>query len=160
MDVGAILKKKEGNNLITVEEEMNAKEAVEVLDTNKIGALIVVDKDDNVVGIVSERDFLYKTYKMAGTKRVIELKVGDLMTGVADLYVAKKTDKPHDVMKLMVKKRIRHVPIMDEGTIIGLVSIGDLLSYLLEKYEEEAFLLRQHIKNPMGIHLYGGEEGS
>jgi signal-transduction protein with cAMP-binding, CBS, and nucleotidyltransferase domain len=60
-------------------------------------------------------------------------------------------------MKLMVQKRIRHVPIMDEGTIVGLVSIGDLLSYLLEKYEEEAFLLRQHIKNPMGIHLYGGE---
>ena len=71
------------------------------------------------------------------------------------MYVAKKDDKPQDVMKLMLKKRIRHVPVMDNGVIVGLISIGDLLNYLLEKYEEEAFLLREHIKNPMGIHVYG-----
>ena len=153
MKVEDILKKKGDVPLYTVDKDMKAIEAVEVLHKNRIGALIVVDKDDNVAGIVSERDFLYKGYKVEGARE--KLKVEDVMTKAENMYVAKKTDKPQDVMSLMLKKRIRHVPVMEEGTIIGLVSIGDLLSYLLEKYEEEAFLLREHIKNPMGIHVYG-----
>jgi CBS domain-containing protein len=155
MKVEDIMKKKGDVPLITVDKDMKAIDAVSVLDEKKIGALIVVDKDDNVVGIVSERDFLYKAYKHLEEKGVGYFSVGDLMTPVEKIYVAKKTDKPHDVMKLMLKKRIRHVPIMDEGIIVGLISIGDVLNYLLEKYEEEAFLLREHIKNPMGIHVYG-----
>ncbi len=155
MKVEDILKKKGDVPLVTVDKDMKAIEAVSVLDEKKIGALIVVDKDDNVVGIVSERDFLYKAYKHLQDKGIGFFKVGDLMTPVENIYVAQKNDKPQDIMKLMLKRRIRHVPIMDEGTIVGLVSIGDLLNYLLEKYEEEAFLLREHIKNPMGIHVYG-----
>ena len=155
MKIEDILKKKGDAPLFTVDKEMKAIEAVAVLDRNKIGTLIVVDKDDNVAGIVSERDFLYKAYKTIVTRTVGTLKVGDLMTSVEKMYVAKKTDKPHDVMQLMLKRRIRHVPIMDEGIIIGIISIGDLLGFVMEKYEEEAFLLREHIKNPMGIHVYG-----
>jgi signal-transduction protein with cAMP-binding, CBS, and nucleotidyltransferase domain len=155
MKVEDILKKKGDAPLFTVDKDMKAIEAVGVLDNNKVGTLIVVDKDDNVAGIVSERDFLYKAYKTIETRTVGTLKVGDLMTGAEKMYVAQKADKALDVMKLMLKKRIRHVPIMDDGTIIGIISIGDILGYVLEKYEEEAFLLREHIKNPMGIHVYG-----
>ena len=155
MKVEDILKKKGDVPLITIDKDMKAIKAVGVLDEKKIGALIVVDKDDSVVGIVSERDFLYKAYKHLEEKGVGYFSVGDLMTPVEKIYVAQKTDKPQDVMKLMLKKRIRHVPIMDNEVIVGMISIGDLLSYLLEKYEEEAFLLREHIKNPMGVHIYG-----
>ncbi len=155
MKVEDILKKKGDMPLITIDKDMKAIKAVGVLDEKKIGALIVVDKDDSVVGIVSERDFLYKAYKYLEEKGVGYFSVGDLMTPVEKIYVAQKTDKPQDVMKLMLKKRIRHVPIMDNEVIVGIISIGDLLSYLLEKYEEEAFLLREHIKNPMGVHIYG-----
>ncbi|NPA36176.1 MAG: CBS domain-containing protein [Chlorobi bacterium] len=155
MKVEDIMKKKGDSPLITVDKDMKAIEAVAILDEHKIGALIVVDKDDNVVGIVSERDFLYKAYKQLKEKGVGFFSVGDLMTSADKMYVAQKSDKPHDVMKLMLKKRIRHVPIMDDGVIVGIISVGDLLGYLLEKYEEEAFLLREHIKNPMGIHVYG-----
>lgn len=155
MKVEDILKKKGEMPLFTVEQTTKAIDAVSVLDEKKIGVLIVVDKDDAVVGIVSERDFLYKTYKSIAEKGVQDLLVGELMTPVEKMYVAKKDDKPQDVMKLMLKKRIRHVPVMDGGTIVGIISIGDLLNYLVEKYEEEAFLLREHIKNPMGIHVYG-----
>jgi len=155
MKVEDILRKKGDVPLITIDKDMKAINAVAVLDEKKIGALIVVDKEDSVVGIVSERDFLYKAYKHLEDKGVGHFSVGDLMTGIEKMYVAKKDDKPQDVMKLMLKKRIRHVPVMDNGVIVGLISIGDLLNYLLEKYEEEAFLLREHIKNPMGIHVYG-----
>jgi len=153
MKVEDILKKKGDMPLYTVDGDMKAIKAVEILDEKKVGALIVLDKDENVSGIISERDFLYKSYKKEGAREMFS--VTDLMTPVENMYVAKKTDKPQDVMKLMLKKRIRHVPVMDEGAIVGLISIGDLLNYLLEKYEEEAFLLREHIKNPMGIHVYG-----
>ena len=155
MKVEDILKKKGDVPLITIDKDMKAIKAVGVLDEKKIGALIVVDKDDSVVGIISERDFLYKAYKHLEEKGVGYFSVGDLMTPVEKLYVAQKGDKPQDVMKLMLKKRIRHVPIMDNGVIVGIISIGDVLNYLLEKYEEEAFLLREHIKNPMGVHIYG-----
>jgi signal-transduction protein with cAMP-binding, CBS, and nucleotidyltransferase domain len=152
MKVEDILKEKGDVSLITVEEDISIDDAIELLDTNKVGSLIVIDKDANVSGIVSERDFLYKPPKLGDRK---SLKVKDLMTGIEDLYIAKKTDKPSDLMKLIVEKKIRHIPIMEDDTIVGLVSIGDLMKYLLKKYEEEAFLLRQHIKNPMGIHVYG-----
>ncbi len=155
MKVEDILKKKGDAPLFTIDKDMKAIKAIAVLDNNKIGTLIVVDKDDNVAGIVSERDFLYKAYKTIESRVVGTLTVGDLMTGAEKMYVAQKTDKAQDVMKLMVKKRIRHVPVMDDGTIVGIISIGDILGYVLEKYEEEAFLLREHIKNPMGIHVYG-----
>jgi CBS domain-containing protein len=152
MKVEDILKEKGDVFLVTVEEELPIDKAIEILDTKKVGSLIVIDKNENVSGIISERDFLYKPPKL-GNRESLEVK--DLMTGIEDLYIAKKSDKPSDLMKLIVEKKIRHIPIMEDDTIIGLVSIGDLLKYLLEKYEEEAFLLRQHIKNPMGIHVYG-----
>ncbi len=156
MKVEDILKEKGGQSLITVDEGLNIDEAIQILDDNKVGSLIVTDKEDNVVGIVSERDFLYKPPKIGGDRKA--LKVKDLMTGIENLYIAQKSDKPTDLMKLIVDKKIRHIPIMEDNTIIGLVSIGDLMKYLLKKYEEEAFLLREHIKNPMGIHVYGNQK--
>ena len=156
MKVEDILKEKGDHALITVEEDVNLDEAIQILDSNKVGSLIVTDKDDNVAGIISERDFLYKPPKIGGDRK--NLKVKDLMTGIENLYIAQKTDKPTDLMKLIVEKKIRHIPIMENDTIIGLVSIGDLMKYLLKKYEEEAFLLREHIKNPMGIHVYGNNK--
>jgi len=155
MKVEDILKGKKEHSLITVDEGLNIDDAIDILDTNKVGSLIVVDKNENVVGIISERDFLYKPIKLGDRK---ELRVKDLMTGIENLYIAKKSDKPSDLMKLIVEKKIRHIPIMEDDTIVGLVSIGDLLKYLLKKYEEEAFLLREHIKNPMGIHVYGNDK--
>jgi CBS domain-containing protein len=158
MKVKDIMKKKGDVPLYTVAAGTKAVEAVAIMDEHKIGALIVLDKDDNVAGLVSERDFLYKVYKKAGSEQVRNLIVADLMTKVDDLYVAQIDDKPLDVMNLMIKKKIRHVPIMENGQIVGLVSIGDVLNYLLEQYEEEAFRLREHIKNPMGIHFYGDDK--
>jgi CBS domain-containing protein len=158
MKVKDIMKKKGYSPLYTIEAGTKAIDAVAIMDEHKIGALIVVDEDDNVAGLVSERDFLYKVYKNAGSEQVRELKVYQLMTKVGDLYVAQIDDKPLDVMNLMLKKKIRHVPVMENGKIVGMVSIGDVLNYLMEQYEEEAFRLREHIQNPMGIHVYGGDE--
>ena len=155
MKVEDILKEKGDDFLVTVDESLPIDEAIEILRTKKVSSLIVVDENENVCGIISERDFLYKPPKLGDRK---SLKVKDLMTGIDKLYIAKKSDKPSDLMKLIVDKKIRHIPIMEENTIVGLVSIGDLLKYLLKKYEEEAFLLREHIKNPMGIHVYGNNK--
>lgn len=156
MKVEDICKEKGERSLITVNEDVNIDDAIQILDSNKVGSLIVTDKDDNLVGIISERDFLYKPPRIGGDRK--NLKVKDLMTGIDDLYIAKKSDKPTDLMKLIVEKKIRHIPIMENDEIVGLVSIGDLMKYLLKKYEEEAFLLREHIKNPMGVHVYGNHK--
>lgn len=141
-----------GKTLFTVKKSTLAIEAVGILDEYRVGVLMVVDDKENVAGIISERDILYKCYKSGEPLK--EKKVEDLMTPVEEIIVGKIDDSPRMMMNLMVTQNIRHIPILENNTIIGIVSIDDLMKLVLENSEVESRRLNEFIKNPFGVHIY------
>lgn len=151
MKIEDIVKGK-GKTLFTIKKSSMAVEAVTILDEHRVGALMVMDNDDNVAGIISERDILYKCYKSGEPLK--EKKVESLMTKVEDIIVGQIDDTPRRMMNMMVSQNIRHVPVIEGDTIIGIVAIDDLLQLVLENSEIESRKLSEYIKNPFGVHIY------
>jgi predicted transcriptional regulator len=81
-------------------------------------------------------------------------KVKERMTSSENLFVGKIDDTATTIMNLMVSKNIRHIPILDRETIVGIISVGDALKGALDARELETKMLREHIKNPFGVHIY------
>jgi signal-transduction protein with cAMP-binding, CBS, and nucleotidyltransferase domain len=154
MNIADIVKGKD-KTLFTIKKSSLAVDAVAVLDKYGVGALMVLDDKENVAGIISERDILYKCYKSGEPLK--EKKVEALMTKVEDIIVGKIDDTPRRMMNMMVTQNIRHVPIIEGNTIIGIVSIDDLLQLILENSEVESRKLREFISNPYGINIYDGK---
>ena len=151
MNIADIVKDK-GKTLFTVKKSTLAIDAVAVLDKHRVGVLMVVDDKGNVAGIISERDILYKCYRSGEPLK--EKKVESLMTSVEDIIVGQIDDTPRRMMNMMVTQNIRHIPIIEGESIIGIVSIDDLLQLVLDNSEIESRKLREYIKNPFGIHIY------
>ncbi|RLD55996.1 MAG: inosine-5-monophosphate dehydrogenase [Bacteroidetes bacterium] len=151
MKVSNILDKK-GKKIFTINENLSVLDAVKILSDNKIGSLIVINDNNDLEGIVSERDVLYKCY--AQNMQICDKPVKEIMTPKNDLIIGKIDDTPTYLMNVMTSKRIRHIPILDKDTIVGIVSIGDVLKNVLESSEIEAKLLKEHIQNPFGVHIY------
>lgn len=139
-----------GKTLFTVKTDSSVFDAVQIMDENKIGAVIVLDGKGKVAGILSERDVLYKCYKSG--KKLKEQTVNNLMTGVDDILIGNMDDTPKELMNVMLYRRIRHIPIIQDNEIAGMLSVEDILKMMLDSIENESHLLKQHIKNPMGIH--------
>ena len=151
MNIADIVKGK-GKTLFTVNKLTLAIDAVAVLDKHRVGVLMVVDDKGNVAGIISERDILYKCYRSGEPLK--EKKVESLMTSVEDIIVGQIDDTPRRMMNMMVTQNIRHIPIIEGESIIGIVSIDDLLQLVLDNSEIESRKLREYIKNPFGINIY------
>lgn len=149
MKITDILKQR-GKTLFTVKTDSSVFDAVQIMDENKIGAVIVLDGKGKVAGILSERDVLYKCYKSG--KKLKEQTVDNLMTGVDDILIGNMDDTPKELMNVMLYRRIRHIPIIEDNEIAGMLSVEDILKMMLDSIENESHLLKQHIKNPMGIH--------
>lgn len=147
-------KKEQGNHKVsTITENTSAFEAIAQLDKLKIGSLLVINNKNEILGIVSERDILYKCYNSGIPLK--ERNIKDLMTPKEDLIIGKLEDDTHYLRNVMTQKRIRHIPIIDNsGQLAGIISSGDILKNELKVTEKEARLLREHIRNPFGIHLY------
>ena len=141
-----------GKTLFTVKTDSKVFDAVKIMDENKVGAVIVLDGKGKVAGILSERDVLYKCYKSG--KKLQEQTVNNLMTNVEDILIGKIDDTAKELMNIMLYRRIRHIPIIEDNEIAGMLSVEDILKMMLDSIENESHLLRQHIKNPMGIHDY------
>jgi len=142
--------KQRGKTLFTVKTDSSIFDAVQIMDENKIGAVIVLDGKGKVAGILSERDILYKCYKSG-----IALKdqtVNNLMTNVENILIGKMDDTAKELMNIMLYRRIRHIPIIENEQISAMLSVEDILKMMLDSYENESHLLREHIKNPIGIH--------
>ena len=141
MTIAAILQNK-GAEVLTVEAETLVRDAVQLLAERKIGALPVV-KGDEVAGIMSERDVIY-CLRSDGAA-VLDWPVEKIMTAPAITV-----ERDHQVMSalsLMTKRRIRHLPVVDGGRIIGIVSIGDLVKYRMDKIEQEAAQMLNYIQS-------------
>ncbi len=139
MDIASILATK-GDTAVTVGPEQSIREALALLARHNIGALIVADEAGGPVGILSERDIVRDAAK---NEAVFSRRVRDLMT--RDVI----TGQPHDdltaVASTMTEKRIRHLPVMDKGKLVGIVSIGDIVKAQRDLYRGEADTLQAMI---------------
>lgn len=139
MNVAAILAKK-GAGVITVRPERRIREAIALLAEHNIGALVAVDEAGQPVGILSERDIVRAAVK---NEQVFSQTVEDLMT--TDVHIGVPQDALRPVLHTMTEKRFRHLPIMDQGKLVGVVSIGDVVKAQRDEYEGELETLDDQI---------------
>ncbi|OPZ22987.1 MAG: inosine 5'-monophosphate dehydrogenase [candidate division BRC1 bacterium ADurb.BinA364] len=129
MLVREILRRKPNQIISFIGADDPVLDAVRFMNDNRIGSLLARNEAGDVVGIVTERDILRAVAKdLDGLK---EKKVADLMT--KDLICGLADDDSNYVMLIMTRNKIRHLPVVHEGKIIGLISIGDLISCQLEE---------------------------
>jgi CBS domain-containing protein len=120
-----------GSAIHSVGPDATLLQALELMAEKNIGAVLVLDADSAVIGIFSERDFARKIIIKG---RVMETtKVSEIMT-TRVLYVGPSTSLS-DCMNLMTEKRVRHLPVLEDGKPIGIVSIGDVIKAILKRQE-------------------------
>ncbi len=140
MNVQAILNAK-GRAVVTIEPRAGIAEAVALMRRERIGAVVVSDDGVRVGGILSERDIVHALADEGA--RTLELKVAELMT--RHVYSCRLDDTVADLMAEMTTRRIRHLPVVENGRLGGIVSIGDVVKSRLDEVESEASSLRQFI---------------
>ena len=139
MKIESILAMK-GLKVITVRPDQSLKDAVDLLVEHDIGALIVVDELEQPVGIISERDIIREA---AHSETVLARTVAAVMT--KDLIVAGPQDDLGAVLQTMITRRFRHLPIVDQKRLIGIISIRDVLTVQLDTYQGEVDTLQTQI---------------
>jgi len=140
MTVAAILKHK-GYQVTTVDPTAQISEVAEVLRQRRIGAVLVMDRADQLLGIVSERDVVRSL--AANGARTLEMTAGQLMTRA--LQVAHPDTTEAEAMRMMTAGRFRHLPVMDNGVLVGLISIGDVVKARIMQQESEVDSLKAYV---------------
>lgn len=139
MSVAQILREK-GDNIISVKETASISEAINVLKQHRIGAVLVM-RDGNVCGVLSERDIV----------RALPDKGADLLDDSVDVLMTREvvfcspSDDIEAIMALMTENRIRHLPVQDDGKLVGLITIGDVVKHRIAETVHEAEALRSYI---------------
>lgn len=139
MNVNDILNAK-GRKVFTIESDNSLKDAMDSIIKNKIGALLVLEKNE-FVGIISERDLIrefHKTGEVALSKRIGKVMTTKIVVGILD-------DDIEEVEALMTENRFRHLPIMNNGEIAGIISIGDVVKLLAADRKSENRYLKDYI---------------
>lgn len=139
MKVRNILATKRGT-VITIAPDEPVRQAVALLVQHRIGALVVVDAADRLVGILSERDVMRS---IASDEAVFGRAVETIMT--REVIIGMPQDDVLAVAHTMLEKRFRHLPIVDEDRLIGIISIGDVLKTQRDAYQGEIETLETRI---------------
>lgn len=140
MTVKAILSRK-GNNVITIEPTVTLSAAVNILAEHRIGAVVVAGADKQVAGILSERDIV-RALAQRGPG-ALEEAVGQVMT--RKVVTCTESDTVAALMERMTQGKFRHLPVVERGKLVGLVSIGDVVKHRLGEMEHESNALREYI---------------
>ncbi len=142
MTIREILREK-GSEVLTVDMDTSIPDTARVMMEKNIGALLVED-DGKLCGIVTERDVVRILGK---TGCDLEgLRVADIMVKSENLFVAEADDQNDTVMAIMVQKNFRHMPIVDEGEIVGLISIRDVVRAHVKKLQAQVHFLSEYIR--------------
>jgi CBS domain-containing protein len=139
MRIADVLRNK-GAGVLTVSPEMTVAELLTGLATRNVGAMVVVGPD-GPIGIVSERDVVRNLH--AHGAKLLEHAVADIMS--TDVITCTPADSVDGVSGLMTNNRVRHVPVMDDGHLTGIVSIGDVVKTRLEELEAQQEQLEAYI---------------
>ena len=141
--VSSVLKHK-GHNVVTVAPKQTVGWVVKVLAQNRIGAVPVINDEGQLIGIISERDIIRGMSEHADA--VLTLPAEQLMT--REVKTCSSEDQLVDLMEVMTLQRIRHLPVIQDGALHGIVSIGDVVKQRLEEVQSEAEELRRYIRSP------------
>lgn len=140
MTIAAVLKGREGQ-VVSIADDCTVAEAIAMLAERRIGALPVLS-GGRLAGIFSERDVIYCLARVGGT--ALDKPVAEVMTAPA------QTVEPEQsvlgALSLMTERRFRHLPVVRGDQLVGLVSIGDLVKYRIDKIEAEAAAMRDYIQ--------------
>ncbi len=130
-----------GNDVISVTTNETIGVAANILSKNRIGAILVRDDDGFVRGVLSERDIVRGLADLGS--RCLETGVVELMT--RDVVFCGPEDDIDTIMAIMTDRRIRHLPVMRENQLLGIISIGDVVKFRIEEIKSEADAMRQYI---------------
>jgi CBS domain-containing protein len=142
MKVKEVLQKKSAT-VITITPDQSLLEASQLLEKYKIGAVVVVNNEGAPIGILSERDIVRELALLKA--EVLNRSVHEAMT--EDIIIGFPDDDLSYVSSTMTDKHIRHLPIMEDQQLVGIVSIGDVVKAQLDNVQYEAHMLRQYITN-------------
>ena len=140
MAVAHILRQK-GTTVVTVEPEDSVQTIVDMLARHRIGAVVVVDPAGGIAGIVSERDVVRAM--VGDVAGVVSMTAKDIMT--AKVRTCSPTDSEAELMQMMTEGRIRHLPVVANGRVTGMISIGDVVKLRIESMEAEADQMKTYI---------------
>jgi len=139
MRIADVLRNK-GTTVATVGPEATVADLLGVLADHNVGALPVVD-DGSLIGIVSERDVVRRLH--AGGAALLQAKVSDIMT--TEVTTCSPNDDVSDLAAVMTSRRFRHLPVVVDGKLAGIVSIGDLVKARIDLLESERAQLQSYI---------------
>jgi len=141
MTVKAILSNK-GNDVFTIEPTATLEAATAILAERKIGALVVLGADQRLIGILSERDIV-RTLAEQGAA-VLQEPLAQVMT--RKVQTCTPADTVSVIMERMTAGKFRHIPVVEDDELVGLVSIGDIVKHRLTEMERESEALRDYIQ--------------
>ena len=144
MQKASDLLKSKAKQLWTILPEASVFDALQLMAEKEIGAVMVIDKKNKVVGIVTERDYARKIILKGKTS--LKTSVKEIMTPAAKMYKVKPETSVEDCMVLMTGKHIRHVPVFDGGKFVGVISIGDVVKSTISQKD----LLIDNLSNYIG----------
>jgi CBS domain-containing protein len=139
MNVARLLATK-GMTVVTIRPDQTIREAIDLLARHNIGALVVVERVDKPVGIISERDVVRQ---LARNEALFADPVSSIMT--RHVITGQPQDDLQTVSKTMTEKRIRHLPLVDQGKLVGIISIGDVVRAQRDQYQGEIETLHTQI---------------
>ena len=129
-----------GDEIISIVQDASVFDAIKLMADRAVGSLLVMDGDE-LQGIVTERDYARKVIIKGRSSE--STPVADIMT--TDLVTASPLQSVNDCMNLMSERRIRHLPIVKDGKVVGLISIGDLVQAIISDQKEEIEQLGSYI---------------
>ena len=132
-----------GRDIISVTADVSVLDAIKLMAEKTVGSLLVMQGDE-LQGIMTERDYARKVIIKGRSSETTE--VGEIMT--ADVCSATSQQTVDDCMALMDKRKIRHLPVVDDGKVTGMLSIGDLVQAIISDQQEEIQQLEQYISGP------------
>jgi CBS domain-containing protein len=142
IDSVRLILKQKGQDIWHVSPEACVYDAIEIMAAKYVGALLVVS-EGNLVGVVSERDYARKVILQGKSSKQTQVK--EIMTSPAIFVTPEQTVE--DSMRIMTDKHIRHLPVVENGKILGVVSIGDLVKWVISAQQQTISQLHNYITN-------------
>jgi len=140
MEIAQLIAGRSASDIVSCNAGASVAEAIALLAEKRIGAVPVLE-NGALAGIFSERDVIYRM--AAEGSSCLDSKVGEVMTAPA--ITVEKTARVDEALGLMSRRRIRHLPVTDNGAICGFISIGDLVKSRIDEVEHEAQAMREYI---------------
>ncbi len=140
MTVSIILAHK-GREVVTIEPNINLAEAVRLLAAKRIGAALILGADRRIAGIISERDVVRALAERGAS--VLDEPVSRTMTRKVE--ICNESETVANIMERMTAGKFRHMPVVDQGRLVGVVSIGDIVKHRVHEMERESVAMRDYI---------------